>query len=243
MKLKSKIIFALLLVGCMFVSALNVNAERTSLHDAVEDGNVEEVAALCEEHPEWLSEKDDAYRVPLMYAETPEMIDCLVKHGAKLESVKLSWVIVAGRAELAKYMIENGADVDCGLFVATSVGDEDLVKYMVEHGANVTKALPAAIVVGNIDLIKYFIEHGADINVKDNQGRTLLNNMVNWCKNYEADPDILRADLSRLSEQSEDVAAEDVNEEITAFCKRFESSGYENIKSSIAYLRSIGAEE
>ena len=78
MKLKSKIILAAAFIGCVVSSTLNVNAERTHLHDVVEDGNIEEAEVLCKEHPEWLSEDDDAYGVPLMYAETPEMIDCLV---------------------------------------------------------------------------------------------------------------------------------------------------------------------
>ena len=188
MKLKSKAALGMLaLVSCMLISLPEASACHTPLHDAVEQGKVEEVAALCEEHPEWLSEEDGAYGTPLMHSETEEMITCLAEHGAGFDNLKLSFVIVSGRIELAKYMIEHGADLDLGLFVAASINNMDLVKYAVEQkGADVNKAFVAAVCTGNVDLIQYFIDNGADINLKDGNGDTLLRGLLNWRENCES---------------------------------------------------------
>ncbi|GEO06247.1 hypothetical protein AAE02nite_39110 [Adhaeribacter aerolatus] len=90
--------------------------------------------------------------------------------------------------ELAKLLIENGADVNApsqnGLRVspihsAVAARNTELVKFLVDHGADINAtqaggytALHAAAQNGDEELIKYLLEHMADINAMTESGKT-----------------------------------------------------------------------
>lgn len=207
------------IVGCMLVSTLGVNAENTPLHDAARNGNIEEVKALCEKNHEWLSEEDNDGRTPLDCAvETKDfnLIKYLVDSGSDVNSalyvaasvedmdlvkyfceqpeVDINHVLFLAihyeNTEAVKSLIKQGVDVNYALFVSTSLENMDIVKYLVEEkGADVNLSIAAAASTGNIDIIKYFVEHGANVNVKDDNGVTLLQGLMDWyeiCKSNES---------------------------------------------------------
>ncbi|EDP70872.1 hypothetical protein FBALC1_08933 [Flavobacteriales bacterium ALC-1] len=94
-----------------------------------------------------------------------------------------------GNIEIAKLLVENGADVKLNvrgdgtaLITASEYGHLDMVKYFVSKGADINRkfsnqgnALIAASGHGHLDVIKYLVSKGADINhYSPNQGNALI---------------------------------------------------------------------
>ena len=121
----------------------------------------------------------------------------------------LQWAIHSGNSEIAKKMIENGADVngtggngETPLHYAVSRGMIELASYLLENGAdvnskNIDGRTPLHHVVqrGNKKITRLLIENGAEVNVGDLEGRTPLYcatrldnvNMCNLLLGYDAD--------------------------------------------------------
>ena len=94
-----------------------------------------------------------------------------------------------GNIEIAKLLVENGADVKLNvrgdgtpLIAASEYGHLDLVKYLVSKGGDINRkfsnqgnALIAASGKGYLEIMKYLISEGADINhYSPNQGNALI---------------------------------------------------------------------
>ncbi|MDR2169708.1 MAG: ankyrin repeat domain-containing protein [Planctomycetaceae bacterium] len=100
--------------------------------------------------------------------------------------------ILHNRIDIAKYLIDEGADVNqtnalykTPLFIAAVVGNIEMVKLLVHSGADVYEynmygesPLHAACQEGYLDVVKFFIENGVDINIKDNHDCTPLTNAI-----------------------------------------------------------------
>lgn len=100
---------------------------------------------------------------------------------------------IKGYFEVAKFLIENGAEVNIqnmfhepALLFAVENNHLNIVKLLVENGALVKKEdvwlsrepnhtiLTCASRQGNLEIVKYLIEHGADINETSGWGSTAL---------------------------------------------------------------------
>ncbi|MBC2845057.1 ankyrin repeat domain-containing protein [Winogradskyella flava] len=94
-----------------------------------------------------------------------------------------------GNLEIAKLLVENGADVTLvlqgdgtALIEASAFGHLDLVKYFVAKGADVNRKFPnqgnaliAASGHGHLDIMKYLVSKDVDINYySPNQGNALI---------------------------------------------------------------------
>jgi ankyrin repeat protein len=98
----------------------------------------------------------------------------------------LSWAIYNGNVDMAKLLIEKGANVNARssspLSHAATKGNVDMVKLLIESGANVNAKdkdgfTPLDNAVGkgnNIDIVKLLVEKGANVNAKDGGGFTPL---------------------------------------------------------------------
>jgi ankyrin repeat protein len=100
--------------------------------------------------------------------------------------------VAEGKEDLAKLLVEYGADVNAidadgntALMEAANFAHLNLVKFLVEHGANVNAAatlggytgytaLIYAAQRGHVKVVKYLIKHGANINAKKKNGDTAL---------------------------------------------------------------------
>jgi ankyrin repeat protein len=88
------------------------------------------------------------------------------------------------RIEVAKYLIEKGADINAKndskrgmtlLFLVAERGDLEVFKYLVEKGADVNARgkyghtpIFFAAFFGRLEVLQYLVDGGADVNAKDN---------------------------------------------------------------------------
>lgn len=96
--------------------------------------------------------------------------------------------ISAKKFEIAKYLIEKGADINANnktgesiLFLVLKFNNLDMIKYLVENGADINaknkddlSVLQISIIYKKFDIAKYLIQKGANIFVKDKEGNTVL---------------------------------------------------------------------
>jgi len=100
----------------------------------------------------------------------------------------LHWATEKGSVDLARLLIEYGADVKAqdkyqltSLHLAVRSGSVDLTRLLIEHGADVTAQngrgstpLHVAVGKGSVDLTRLLIEHGADVTAQYKQSPILL---------------------------------------------------------------------
>lgn len=116
-----------------------------------------------------------------------DITDLLVKAGAcantKWAFCSLASAVQRGKTEMAKLMLEHGADpnisvpnsaVPLPIIIAAETGNAEMAELLLDHGAdpNITDgdgryALTEAVSSKNIPIIKLLLEHGADPNVRD----------------------------------------------------------------------------
>ncbi|XCA36371.1 MAG: ankyrin repeat domain-containing protein [Wolbachia endosymbiont of Armadillidium vulgare] len=147
------------------VNEINEVTGATRLHSAASLGDLSKVATLVK-HNAYIDTRDHNGQTPLHYT------------------------IQSGNTEVAKYLIDNGANLNIRdnyyhktntqyvyyktpLHYAIESGNTEIAKYLVDRGANpniqdaYSKApLYSAIYSGNAEIVKYLLDHNADPNSK-----------------------------------------------------------------------------
>jgi ankyrin repeat protein len=132
----------------------------------------------------------DATKILLKYKATIDM-----KDSAGTGRTPLHWAIQDGYADIAKLLINSGANVNdkdsegfTPLLLACSEGYLEIVKLLVKHGAKVNTQtvhekmtpLHAASAWGNADIAKELLDNYADPTIKDNAGATPLDYAIEY---------------------------------------------------------------
>lgn len=146
------------------VNEINKVTGATSLHSAASLGDLSKVATLLK-HNSYIDTRDHNGQTPLHYS------------------------IRSGNTEVAKYLIDNGANLNIQdnpyrqtakyaysktpLHYAIESGNTEIVKYLIDRGANPNiqdayseTPLYSAIYSGNTEIVKYLLDHNADPNSK-----------------------------------------------------------------------------
>lgn len=110
-------------------------------------------------------------------------------YGGTSRSTVLHIAIASGQPRIARFLIDNGANVnvrdDRGrqpLFTASLLGTKEIVELLVNHGAEINPSekdspnipLHAALRRGHYEIAKYLISKGADVLVVSQSGYTAL---------------------------------------------------------------------
>ncbi|KAF3175046.1 hypothetical protein TWF788_008518 [Orbilia oligospora] len=124
-----------------------------------------------------------------------EMVECLLKKGARPTAGLLPWAALYGHEGVVRLLIEKGADLDdadgchrTGLSLAALTGDLSIVKALVEVGADLEASdndgyTPLAISANSAnsaqgyhayDVVEFLLERGAHIETKNKCGETPL---------------------------------------------------------------------
>ncbi|MBQ9578333.1 MAG: ankyrin repeat domain-containing protein, partial [Ottowia sp.] len=98
------------------------------------------------------TESDAEKRTPLMYAayyDREDLIAFLLDHGANVNDINqdgetaLSFAVAENNINMAKILLDKGADPNTALIAASRKKREDSIKFLLEHGADI-KVLDAA---------------------------------------------------------------------------------------------------
>jgi len=169
---------------------------ETPLHWAV--ANAEVVSLLVKYD---VDVKDRDGRTPLHWAVkfgNRDAVEILLRHGASVDATDkygftpLKLALFEGspkHIQIAKLLIEHGADVKSAFHMAVYTGSADLVKLFLEKGADIDAqdnngdtALHIATRRGYLDVVKVLLEHGANANLRNKFGETPLDIAALLCK-------------------------------------------------------------
>ena len=179
--------------------ALAVLAARAEeIHDLVRQGEIAQIKALIEAHPELANAGDDRSCTPLHFAVNrgdPELVGFLLDSGAEMNArdadgdTPLHWASIYGKPGIADLLISRGADI-----MAVNNNSESLIDYALRGGAGcviVDRLLDAgaaamlsarspdallldAASAGCGRLLDMLVINGADRNFVNRRGETLL---------------------------------------------------------------------
>ncbi|MFZ5979194.1 MAG: ankyrin repeat domain-containing protein, partial [Candidatus Zixiibacteriota bacterium] len=185
---------------CLLISLLaimNVNVGAAPIHDAVANGDIDQVKNLLAENPELLNLRNDLGLTPFNLAAFNGKLDIMkmlagmgvdVTIGDNEHSLPTHNAAVGGHIPVLEYLLEQGAAIDARddfemtpLLFACNYRQLETVRFLLDHGADIKavninglSALLYAVVGGNTDLVRLLIERGADLNQKTNDGYTPL---------------------------------------------------------------------
>jgi len=156
--------------------------DRTALHYAVEEGNIEVVKELIK-HGADANITDSEVNTPLDLATENDQIKKLLQSKIKDKNGRtaLHEAVENNDENKVKELIENVTNVNAQnndgwtpLHIATEKGHTAVVQLLIDNGADVniqykygSSPLHVAAEKGNIEVVKFLIEHGADINAKN----------------------------------------------------------------------------
>ena len=163
------------------------------LFEAIKNGQVDKMRRLIKRGAE-LNSQNELGQSPLSWAIDKNQIEIVrvllteYNLNSKMINNALFDAVYLGDIDIAKLLIENGADIntqkefsDTPLHKAVREKNFDLVKLLIEYGADVNMQnhlgdtpLHRAVESARVDLVKLLIENGADVNIKDNAGWTPL---------------------------------------------------------------------
>jgi len=178
----------------IFTFPLLAGTSLEDFHQFIRNGNVEEVARLLDQHPEWLNAKDSHNLPPLSQAAIAgqiEVVTLLVEKGADMEagdnegSTPLHNACASGRSEIVRYLVAKGAQINSrdnfgmtALLFASLRGNIDIVDYLLQNGADISAKTDnnrgVMLLSGQLEMLKYFMDRGFSIDEKDQDGNSLL---------------------------------------------------------------------
>jgi len=108
-------------------SFLSARGATVGIHHAVRLGMIDQVRAMVASDPSLVNARGGDGQLPLHFAQTIEMADCLMSRGAAVnardidhESTAAQWMI-RDRQDVARYLVSHGSEVD--VLMAAALGD------------------------------------------------------------------------------------------------------------------------
>ncbi|MBU8922835.1 MAG: ankyrin repeat domain-containing protein [Bacteroidales bacterium] len=159
-----KILFSLTLI--FSILALSLPLLAGDIHTAIQDGDVARVKAILKADPDAINESAEN----------------------RFKELPIHMAAQTGNVEIARILIEAGADVDAGdsdnstaLGIAAMRKHIDMANFLLEQGANINhrdrKAdtpLSFALYGSNEEMIQLLLDAGADLYFRSPEGETLL---------------------------------------------------------------------
>lgn len=174
-------IVVLVILGIPVVSLVTAGSSEDAVYRAVMRGSLSHVERAIRRGAD-IDWRDQSGATPLMraaYNQDADIVKLLVGNGADVNAVDeegesvLSYAIMEpGGIEIAKYLLEHGADV--------RIADQEMLRAQRMVLATQTAFLITEGYLSEKDTLRLLIEHGADVQTPQGQwGRTLLHGAAN----------------------------------------------------------------
>lgn len=186
------------LLGTVAIAGMFITApvHAVQLHEAAEEGDVEQVSQLIAQGADVNAKSDDGW-TPLSLASRNGHIEIVRKLLSSRADVKakntnmatpLMFASLPGHIEIVRLLLSSGANVNAelsdgttALIVAAGRGHGEIVKLLLSGGADVEAkqdagltALMAATARGHIEMVRLLLSSGADVNAELSSGRRAL---------------------------------------------------------------------
>lgn len=174
----------------IFVAVLFSNfASAAPLHDAAENGDIEEIKKLIAGGANIDEERSGNTPMDIAaYLGHKDIVNLLFDKGAKLSSNALIYSAQEGKKDVVEFLIANGLNVslknengNTPLHIAALNGQVDVVKFLVGKEANINEPnklgitpLYQAVKNGYSIIAELLIINGAQLNTQNAKGSTLL---------------------------------------------------------------------
>ena len=184
-------LLAIFIVGNSWTFALEMSREAEQTREIVGNTVSSSQPASVEEMHRAIKEGDTG-EINRLLQEKPGLLDAKNKNGL----TPLFWSLDLGLGDVAKFLIEKGADVRFRgfrsrtiLHMAARAGDSDVIKILLEKGVEVNVRdsrgeTPLHLLCRSrdesVESAQLLIEKGADVNIKDNKALTPLTLTMNW---------------------------------------------------------------
>ena len=152
-----------LILSFFTLSNLSFSQEKLDVFDVARKGTLAEAKAHVKQNPK-------AFNVVNQEGFSPLILACY-----------------RNNIEVAKYIIENGGDINGSsnmgtpLMAAIVKGNNEIAKFLIEKNADVnladangTTALIYATMFKNIEIVALLMKKNANVNLKDNRGNSAL---------------------------------------------------------------------
>ena len=186
-------------VTMMLLVVSSVDAAH-SIHDFVAHNDLERVSQLLKEHATSVDQANRYDERPLHLAQTPEMIELLIRRGADVNienhfgDSPLLQAVYRGDHGLVELLIERGANIDhknrFGDTPLREAARRDLivmVQILVDRGANLNMqnrhgetVLHAAVRRGNHSMVRVLVAGGAGVDIEDEDGYSPIDLAVGY---------------------------------------------------------------
>ena len=180
-----KVLNKLYPIGLAFIFACGHNENESiapDIFEAVKKGDIQKVKEAIK-HGADVNAKDNRGWPLWVYAKNKEVLDLLVKNGAKIPGfdvkkynkgyTPLHLAAENGSKEVVKLLIKYGANVNA--YGAVSVPVTATLHVFAPRVIKISKTpLHIAVERGYKDIAELLIKHGADVNAKDRYGETPL---------------------------------------------------------------------
>ncbi|UCD06185.1 MAG: ankyrin repeat domain-containing protein [candidate division WOR-3 bacterium] len=167
--MKNGMAFIQMLV-CAIVLLTFIPAMGAEIHDVSQQGDIDSVKTLVQAEPELVNLTDETGNTPLHYA------------------------VAGGQAEVVKFLISNGADVNAlntanqsVLLYAAYFGNAEITEALIADGATLNdrdvfgrSPLHYAARQRSVDAMMLLIDHKAELDIRDSIGETPLHFAVRW---------------------------------------------------------------
>lgn len=193
----------LIIIAYLIVLVLAHSLYAQEIFDAIHSGDLAKVKTLVEKDASLVHSTDAAGNTPLHLAAKAgslEMMELLLLNGADINAKNtqlnspLIEAIIAEKDDAAKLLIMKGADFkrpDRGLsplFYSARRNQRELVELLLAKGADIENGWVLNFIVIKpelYDMAKLLIEKGADVNSKDPNGNTPMQNAITHGKSLQ----------------------------------------------------------
>ncbi len=142
---------------------------------------------------------DEVILLQAIWTNHADIMRVVLKHSARFikdyGGALLHFALYAEKLQVARFLIENGADIGFTMWFGATKGHLENVKFLVKHSKSrkikphIDYCLVVASCCGHLAVVEFLLKSGANPNATDKNGKTALS----WAKTNAIRQTLIRA--------------------------------------------------